>query len=99
MFDQMIGSGEPLTEAALASAENEISRKIPGPFRAFLLKYNGGRPDAADFAMAARGGATQPGTIKSFFGIGMPERTFNLDYVLQTFGDRIPAWSFPIASG
>jgi hypothetical protein len=98
MYTKITNSGELMTEELVYIAENMLEQKIPEPFRSFLLRHNGGRPDAADFRMAGTcAGATQGGTIKSFLGIGMPERTFNLDYVLETFGDRVPDWSFPIA--
>lgn len=99
MDHRFTGSARQLTEGALASAEKMLGRNIPDPYRSFLLEHNGGRPDANEFRMAgSRPGTTQPGAIKSFFGIGMPERTLNLDYALETFADRIPAWSFPMAS-
>ena len=98
MFSRINASAAPLTEEALARAEQRVGRKIPGPFRSFLLEHNGGWPDAADFRMAGdRVGTTQPGTIKNFLGIDTPQRTLNLDYVLDTFRERIPSWSFPVA--
>ena len=98
MNNRFTGSGAKLTEEALVGAEKMLGRNVPDAYRSFLLKHNGGRPDAAEFQMAAaRTSTTEPVAIKSFFGIGMPEGTLNLEYALETFGDRIPSWSFPIA--
>lgn len=94
MDRRFIDSAGQLTESALANAEKMFGRNIPDPYRSFLLKHNGGRPELNEFRMA---GSARPGAIKSFFGIGMSERTLNLDYALEAFADRIPAWSFPLA--
>ena len=98
MYNSISGSGPQLTDDTIARVEDEMRRKIPLPFRSFLLTHNGGRPDGGDFIAAESPAGTSPeGTIKSFLGVGMPERTFNLDYVLSTFAGRIPDWCFPVA--
>jgi hypothetical protein len=98
MKSKMTGMSEQLTNRKIDQAERHLGRPIPPAYRQFLLKYNGGHPDPSDFRMAGgRKGTTQIGTVKSFLGINVPEETLNLDYVLETFRDRLPARLFPVA--
>jgi cell wall assembly regulator SMI1 len=98
MSIKISGASEQLTESKLDRAEKSLGRPIPPAYREFLLQHNGGRPESSDFKMAAmRKGKVQMGTVKEFLAIGDPEETVNLDYVLETFHDRIPPNSFPFA--
>ncbi len=91
-------TGKPLTEEAIARAEGTLGRAIPGPYRQFLLEHNGGFPESSDFEMSGwEEGETDSSAVRMFLGIDMEEETFGLPYVLETFGDRIPARMFPIA--
>ncbi|GAC1414074.1 MAG: SMI1/KNR4 family protein [Gemmatimonadaceae bacterium] len=90
-------SAQSLTEEEIGGAEQKLGRKIPDPYREFLLKFNGGRAEPSDFVMALPGGATEIGTVKRFLGIDTPEETFGLAYVLETFKGRMPARLFPVA--
>jgi cell wall assembly regulator SMI1 len=91
-------SSQQLTERQIDEAERGLGRSIPPDYRKFLLQYNGGRPVPSDFVMAGpRKGSTQIGTVRYFLGIGTPEETENLDYVLGVFSDRMPPRIFPIA--
>ena|SRR5689334_15991309 len=98
MGTKMSGSGERLTEHELKLAEKKLGRPIPAPYRKFLLEHNGGRPEQSDFVMASKHrGKPREGTLKSFLGVNLSEETLDLSYVLDTFGDRLPRWLFPIA--
>jgi hypothetical protein len=95
---KITGSSGQLTDREIDYAEKRLGRFIPPAYRKFLLKYNGGHPDLSDFRMAGVKNSTmQFGTVKWFLGINIPEETVNLDYVLETFQDRMPASMFPIA--
>jgi uncharacterized protein (TIGR02996 family) len=45
------GSGPRLTRDALAAAEQHLGVTFPDPYRAFLLNYNGGKPDPFEFQL------------------------------------------------
>ena len=87
-----------LTLDDIDHAEKRLGQPIPAGYREFLLKHNGGRPDPSEFTMAAPSeGSTQIGSVKSFLSINGPEETLDLDYVFNTFHQRIPARLFPVA--
>jgi hypothetical protein len=91
-------SAEQLTDAKLKEFEKTYDRVIPVPYRKFLLKYNGGRPDPSEFKMRGpRGRGDQVGEVKRFFGINVPEKTLDLGYALETFRERLPKNLFPVA--
>ncbi len=49
MIKRMEDTGRPLTERDLADLESELGFKLPQAYRAFLMKYNGGRPEPEAF--------------------------------------------------
>ena len=89
-------SGPPLDESKIAQAEKRWGVKIPPAYRKFLMSHNGGRPDPSDFRITTPRGSELV-SIRTFLGIDMPEETFGLDYVMETFADRLPSDLFPIA--
>lgn len=98
MAHHFTGSAERMTEQSLSDAEQELGRTIPEPYRSLLFANNGGRPQATGFQVPdGEGDNAQSASIRTFFGINMPEKTWNLEYILDTFDGRIPDWSFPIA--
>jgi hypothetical protein len=97
MIKSMTASAKALTPAMLTDFERKTGRKIPDAYRAFLMQHNGGRPDPSEFRMTSPRGRSEFVAIRCFFGIGMAEDTFDLEYALATFGSRIPARLFPIA--
>lgn len=87
-----------VSEADLVAVEGRIGRAIPAPYRAFLLKHNGGQPEQPfDFSMRDNSGRDQVGTVDTFLGINAKE-FFNLESYLKTYEDRIPSNFFPIAN-
>lgn len=97
MLLSMSAMAHQLTEQDLDRTERRIRKSIPVEYRTFLLKYNGGHPDPSGFAMRSRDNRTEAGSVKRFLGIDSPERTLNLDYAIETFGERMPTFLFPIA--
>ena len=96
MIERMKELGPPLTEADIEWLEREISIRLPGEYRAFLLKYNGGRPSPGAFPI--QGLANNPfGNIQVFFRIGGPIESSNLDWEYNVFAGRIPANLLAIA--
>jgi hypothetical protein len=88
-----------LTEHEINQFEERLGTSIPLSYRDFLLNHNGGKPDLSEFSIlsCAKGSANEGSVVKCFLGINMAEETFNLDYVLDTFRDRLPSDIFPIA--
>jgi len=98
MSIRILDSGKQLTGNKINRTEKHLGRPIPPAYRTFLLKHNGGHPDPSDFRMAGvHRGTTQIGTVRWFLGINVPEETFNLEYVLEIFHDRVPTNLFPFA--
>lgn len=98
MIFRMNDSSERLAARQIDAFERDLGRSIPPEYREFLFQHNGGRPEPSEFAMAGlRKGTTELGAVRCFLGIGTPEETENLDYVLGVFGDRMPSRIFPIA--
>lgn len=91
-------AGEQLTEEQINNVERELGRSIPFSYRLFLLEHNGGYPEPSEFSIVDAGtGRTIEVAVRRFFGIGTAEETFNLDYAISMFGDRLPHGIFPIA--
>ena len=98
MTTKIVSTGPRLTEKRIARAEKALGVSFPAVYRRFLLEHNGGYPDDPHFRMpGARKGSTRLGAVVDFAGIDTPEETTNIDYLLQTFQDRVPARMFPIA--
>ena len=96
MIEKMEAPGPPLTEADVELLEREIGIRLPGVFRAFLLKYNGGRPSPSAFPI--RGLANNPfGNIQVFFRIDGPIESSNLNWNCNVFAGRTPSNLLPIA--
>ena len=94
----IVSTGKQLTELQLSKFEKKHGRVIPGPYRDFLLKYNGGDPDPCGFRLKrAPQGISKRCAVKMFLGVDVPEPTLGLDYTLTRFRDRVPANLFPIA--
>ena len=97
MIEKMTESGPPLTEADVEWLEREIGIRLPGVYRAFLLKYNGGRPSPSKFPI--QGFANNPfGNIKIFYAIDDPIESCNLSWEYDMFAGRVPANLLAIAS-
>ena len=94
MKSKIVSTSEPLRPRELDRAERVLGRKIPRPYREFLQRHNGGQPETPDFKMT---NGDQLAAVKSFLGVDLPEETLNLEYVLSTFRDQVPARFFPFA--
>ena len=91
------GQGPKLTAAQIDAASKRLPRPIPPPFRSFLVSHNGGHPTPSGFTIPGRTGSMKWADVRSFLGIGVPEETEELGYVLKTFEGRIPDGFFPVA--
>ncbi len=61
----------PLAEDRLAKLEAKLGARLPEDYRAFLLKYNGGRPDRQRFLFTGENynGEEQESILEWFFAV------------------------------
>src|SRR5262249_61445550 len=61
----------PLTEERLAKLEAKLDARLPRDYRAFLLEYNGGRPDRQRFLFTGENynGEEQESILEWFFAV------------------------------
>lgn len=96
MAFEMLDVGPPLTQAHIAGLEAELRVDLPDDYRAFLARYNGGRPKPRFFPI--RGvAADEFGVVQRFFSVGGPARVPDLVWYFRTLKGRIPSDLFPIA--
>jgi hypothetical protein len=85
--------GLPATEADIATLERRVGFGLPAPFRAFLLKNDGGRP-SPNIVDIDGFGATD---VQVIFGIRRDVESSRLDWNLDTFRKRLRGGLVPIA--
>ena len=96
MIEKMKGCGRALCDKDIDGIEAHIGIHLPEEYRAFLLRYNGGRPTPRAFPI--EGLANNPfGVILDFFGIDDTVESCNLDWNVETMNGRLPANLLPIA--
>jgi len=100
MLNQMTHTLGPIDPAAIPRAEREIGAPFPEEYKRFLLKYNGGRPQPADFLIhwGGQDWADQypVGVVDVFLGFRSGEQT-DFFHRLEVYRERIPADTIPIA--
>jgi hypothetical protein len=64
MVLEILNSGRPLSEAALADVERKLGYRLPGDYRAWIAQHNGGLPRPAWFLL----GPKKKGILKSSAG-------------------------------
>ncbi len=96
MIESMEECGPPITSADIESVESRIGIRLPADYKAFLLKYNGGRPTPNAFPI--EGLANNPfGGIQVFFGIDDPIDSCNLDSNYEIVSGSLPTNLLAIA--
>lgn len=88
--------GPPLTQERITILERELGIVLPDDYKAFLLQFNGGRPDPGDFPI--RGLESNPfGRIRLFPRVDGVIESSNLDLSYNIYAGRIPMNFIPIA--
>jgi cell wall assembly regulator SMI1 len=88
---------KPLTdEAHIAALETQLGRSLPGDYREFMLRYNGGRPKPPMFRFALRNGRQDNSCVHWFLSIHDGEYS-NLERTIRSLQGRIPPDTLPIA--
>lgn len=95
MSVEITGGKGPLTPEALAAAESTLGVKLPGDYRNFMLRHNGGRPKPDTFDIAWRPGqrAAAAGTwatLERLFYVHEGRHENLLRMNLTTFAGRLP---------
>ena len=96
MLEKMIRCGPPLSEDDIQSFEKEAGVSLPGSYKAFLLKYDGGQPSPDAFPI--EGMPKNPyGIIQVLFGIHCDrEEAYTLKSNYNIFRQDTPRNLFPI---
>jgi cell wall assembly regulator SMI1 len=87
--------GKKIFDLDIRRLENRLGVKLPEEYRAFLEKYNGGRPNAKYFLVV--GFDNEPRQILDFYGIDDPIESCRLDWNFEVLFGRMPNGFFPIA--
>jgi hypothetical protein len=93
---EMLDVGPPLSQGQIAALEAELRVALPEDYRAFLARYNGGRPEPSFFPIHGFG-ASAFGEIQRFFSVGGPAEVPDLAWYYRTLWGRIAVDLFPIA--
>ncbi len=92
-------SGELLTEADIAGLERDIGCTLPGGYREFLLKQNGGIPiPDGFFVQRGLGHELLEHAVHFFYALGPSAPHAEIRSVWKRFEGRIPSELFPIGS-
>ncbi|HKS30570.1 MAG TPA: SMI1/KNR4 family protein [Pyrinomonadaceae bacterium] len=95
MKPKIYDSGPPVSEDELERLEARLRHKLPEPYRSFLLKHNGGRPEPNTFVPRGKSEPTE--TLNSFLAIGGDTAGGSLDEFLDLYRGRLPEGFLPVA--
>jgi hypothetical protein len=96
MLEKMVGCARTLTETDIVQLEHQIGVHLPDEYRAFLLRFNGGKP--SPYCFPIRGMPKNPyGVIREFYGIECPVLSSNLKWNCEVFWGDSPRDLLPIA--
>jgi hypothetical protein len=94
---EILDQGPQLDVAQIAAYEQRYGLQLPEDYKAFLLAYNGGRPEPSNFKICNF--KNNPvGRVKAFLGIGRSPDFWNLDYFFREIPNALPKEVQPIAS-
>lgn len=90
-------AGPRVTPGDLDAFEASLGRRIPSPYRHFLMESNGGKPKPSEFQYQTPDGRYSEGMVRGFFGVHEGEH-YNLRRYVKLYRERIPPDMFPIAN-
>jgi SMI1-KNR4 cell-wall len=88
------GSPSELAEAALAAFDARLGVRLPGEYRGFLKRFNGGVPRPDRFRLPDDGGSGMKYEVKRFLAVGA-ESSFGEDTDLDATRARLADWGLP----
>lgn len=80
-------------ENAVTALEARLGNRLPESYRAFLLQYNGGRPEPNLFKITEQ----RHGGVHTFFGLLTRANDTDIDALRLQMKHRVPARCLPIA--
>lgn len=89
---------KPATESQIASLEKLLGCRLPKEYRAFLVTFNGGKPNPAYVQVPTDPTIANVG-VGDFFGLFGTTKTFNsLAWAMEHLGVALPKGHLPIAA-
>src|SRR5262245_56643454 len=102
VLSRITESGPPLTSESISEFERETKRPIPEPYKAFLLKVNGGQlpRTATVFRYRLPNGREVEGALRALLGIGVSHEFRDLRHHLElyVFPGRVPMDLYPLGT-
>lgn len=90
-------SNPPIGKEVIKDFADMIGVSFPDDYKNFLCQYNGGTPRQSVFNFK-NNDIDNGSDIDGFLGINHPIEVMSMEYILNTFANRIPNELFPIAS-
>lgn len=87
--------GPTVGDAELAALEARIGKRLPRPYRDFLLSSNGGVP--VPNTVDVPGYDQSPTDLQEFFGLGLASETSRIEWNIEMFSERLDPRLVPIA--
>ena len=97
MLVSMKDIGRQLNEMDIAALEKKLGKHLTREYKAFLMQYNGGRPNPDTFPIQADFSGGDMGSIQFFLGIYQPIESNNLEWAYNAYVDDLPLNIIPIA--
>lgn len=92
---ELTDCGPPLAEEGLAGIERFLGMRLPVEYRAFLLRYNGGKPVKTEFPIKSH--AEGCIDLELFFGVTREKDADNLESNYRTHRSTLGKDLLPIA--
>jgi hypothetical protein len=90
------GSSNGLDDDALAALEARLGVRLPGEYRGFLKRYNGGVPRPRVFRLPGADGSRMQRAVKRFLAVGVkPSSGQDIDIDLESTRARLHDWALP----
>ncbi len=89
------GSTGGLDDDALAALEARLGIRLPGEYRGFLKRFNGGVPRPARFRLRSENGSGMKCEVKRFLSVGGEASSFGEDTDIEVTRARLADWGLP----
>lgn len=87
----------PASEADLSSLEQRLGFGLPEEYRAFLLRTNGGEPDADTFEFVTMAGKPEETSVRAFLSLDEADAAYSITRYLSFYEGWLPPAVIPIA--
>lgn len=83
-------------DARLAVFEAQIKCALPDDYRAFMMRYNGGRPKPSIVDFTLRDGSQSNAVVEGLLAID--SKIWNIEVTWRTLRSRVPSETLPIGT-